>query len=239
MSAISKRVRMAIAARPLRNAARFEGVRRGVATSGTTGPEVKNYDFAVTNTAVVTGTPYVASLGVNITEGVTGTQRIGMKILLKSVDLQMNIQPMVNGAISNATAVSGLPPSFMDVFIIWDKQPGGAVAAASTIFTTSATPLTYTNIAQLERFVVLRRKRFVIDGSTSNANVLTEHVPLELSVRYTDAADEPQTNDILIVDFDEVVDGEAGQAAWHSTCDDGCAGPPLVGHFVAAELHDN
>lgn len=173
-----------------------EGVRNGVATSGSLGPEIKNLDVNVAATSVVTGTPYVLSMTSALAEGTQANQRVGIKILIKSFDLQLNVIPYVNGG---AAGTQGLIPSYMDVFIVWDKQPDGAQATAATIFTQSTTPLTFGNVGQLDRFVVLRRKRFCIDGASGLGFTMSEHVPLSLATRFADATTYPNTNDILIV----------------------------------------
>lgn len=173
-----------------------EGVRYGVATSGSANPEIKNYDTNVSATSVVTGTPYIQSLTAAIPEGVTAGSRVGIKILLKSVDLQLNVIPYVNGGASGA---QGLIPSYMDVFIVWDKQPDGATPTVATVFTTTTTPLTFGNVGQLDRFVVLRRKRFCIDGASGLGFTMSEHVPLDLATRFADATNNPNTNDIYVM----------------------------------------
>jgi hypothetical protein len=174
----------------------FEGVRNGVATSGTPGPEIKNFDINVANTAVVTGTPYILSQTAAIAEGTAGNNRVGIKILIKSFDLQLDVAPMVNGGVAGT---QGLIPCYVDVYIVWDKQPDGATPAVATIFSQSTTPLTFGNVGQLDRFVVLRRRRFTIDGASGLGYTMTEHVPLNLATRFADATTNPNTNDIYVV----------------------------------------
>jgi len=178
---------------------KFEGVRRGVAVSGSSGPEIKQLDINVSNTAVVTGTPYIASMTAAIAEGTDSNDRIGIKILLKSLDLQLDAIAMVNAGIATPSTTTGTSPGFMDVFVVWDKQPNGAVPTVATIFANTTTPLTFGNVGQLDRFVVLRRRRFSFDGSKGLSETMTEHVPLELATRFADATASPNTNDIYIV----------------------------------------
>lgn len=196
-----KKIRKQIAAGPSRKSKPrgFEGVRKGVATSGSSGPEVKNLDLLVTNTAVVTGTPYIASMTSALAEGVASGNRVGVKVHFKSWDVRMNITTMLNATIATGTTAITGTPAIMDVFYVWDKQPDGATPAVATIFTTTTTPLTFGNIGQLDRFVVLRRKRYVLDGVDALLFEEQEHIPLDITTRFPDATGAPNTNDFYIV----------------------------------------
>lgn len=180
--------------RPSRSASsgKFEGVRSGVATSGSTAPERKNWDTNVATTSVVTGTPYVASLTAGIIEGTSGVTRVGQKILLKSADIEFDC----------SVVTTNQAGSFLDIFCIWDKQPDNAVAAAAAIFQTPGTNLTYLLTGNLERFVVLRRERIAFGSPTTGTGDLSKivnwHIPLELATRFPDAAGSPNTNDLYV-----------------------------------------
>lgn len=170
-----------------------EGVINGVAKSGTDAPEIKNYDNNIAAASVVTGTPYVASLCSGIAEGTSDAQRVGQKILLKSVDIEMNVVAVPGASVGNLS-----PPCPIDVFVVWDKQPNAAQAAASTIFASSATNLTFLNTQNTERFVVLRRHSMVFDTVEHSGEVYKVHVPLDVAVKFPDANTFPTTNDILV-----------------------------------------
>lgn len=195
--AIMKKARLAIAARPrIRSSKRgsFEGLRFGVATSGSAGPEKKVVDIQVGSTSVVTGTPYILSMLAGIAEGTALAQRVGAKILLKSMDLEMNIigAPGANAAANYATSV-------VDIFVIWDKQPDGATPSVGSILVSTSTNLTFGNTNNLDRFVVLRRRTVNLDFQQSMSETWREHIPLELACRFGDATASPQTNDIYVV----------------------------------------
>lgn len=170
-----------------------EGVIRGKATSGSTAPEIKDYDVQVGTTSVVSGTPYILSMCSGIAEGAALANRIGAKILLKSVDIEMNITAIPGGSASISTA------SQLDVFVVWDKQPDGATPTVGAILVSSTTNLTFGNTNNLDRFVVLRRKSYSFDQTQGMSAILREHVPLQLAVRFGDATANPQTNDIYVV----------------------------------------
>lgn len=192
---------MVMAVRPRKQtikSGKFEGVRNGVATAGSSGPEIKNLDVTVANTVVVSGTPYVNSITQTLAEGTGGAQRIGLKVNLKSVDLEANLQIMCNGTLGSVSATAPYYPVPIDLFVVWDKQPDGVQATAAQILASTSTNLTFGNIGYLDRFVVLRRERIVLDSSTSAVNYHT-HIPLKLATRFADATAVPFTNDILVL----------------------------------------
>lgn len=170
----------------------FEGLRNGVAVSGSDRPELKNYDVNVSATSVVSGTPYVGSLLSGIAEGTSDSQRIGQKIVVKSVDIELNVTLSLNGA------TVGSPSAFMDYFVIWDKQPNAAQATAANIFATTTTNLTFMNTQNTERFVVLRRHRVCLDEAQGMGEIFHVHVPLDLATKFPDSNTFPTTNDLLI-----------------------------------------
>lgn len=178
--------------RPKRAAVGFEGVRFGKATSGTMAPEIKNFDNNVAATSVVAGTPYIASMTAGIAEGTTLGNRVGGKIFIKSFDLEGNITVTLNGA------GIGSPSAFIDVFCVWDKQPDGALPAIGAIFTSTNTNLTFGNVGQTERFVILRRERIVLDEAQRMGANFVWHVPLALATKFPDATQVPNTNDIYV-----------------------------------------
>jgi len=193
-----KKARMALAARPRIRSAKpgnFEGVRFGVATSGSSSPEKKVVDIQVGSTSVVTGTPYILSMLAGIAEGTALAQRVGAKILLKSLDIEMNIigNPGAN------VGLNGYAATPIDIFIVWDKQPDGATPTVGSILVSSTTNLSFGNTTNLDRFVVLRRKTVNLDWVSNMGETWREHVPLELASRFGDATASPQTNDIYVM----------------------------------------
>jgi len=177
---------------------KVEGVIRGKATSGTSAPEIKNIDLPVAYTVVSTGAPYIASLTAAIAEGTTGLTRVGQKILLKSIELEFNFQGTTNSVVNPPAFTVIGQGVFMDVFVVWDKQPNGGVPAVGAILVSSTTNLTFGNVNNLERFVTLRRKRVWMDESNPN-EIWNLHVPLALATRFPDATGSPDTNDIYVV----------------------------------------
>lgn len=186
-SLVGKRNSAAPTMRKLKKQGKIEGVINGVATGGPDGPERKKQDLYQTNTAVGATAPFITSLYYNISQGTQSNQRVGDRITIKSVDFEANV-----------TQYSGTGTSFIDVFLVWDKEPGGTITSASQIFSASNTNLTFTAVGQTDRFVILRREQIAMDSSNL-AKSIKWHQPCDLGVKYLDAAGYPQSNDLLIV----------------------------------------
>jgi len=171
-----------------RRANKLEGTFNGVVVSGSQGPEIKKWDVNQGFASVGTSAPYINSLCNNIAQGTNVGNRVGDRIHVKGVDVVFDI-----------TAFSAAAPSFVDLFLVWDKQPDGTIAAASDIFTSTTTNLTFGTIANLERFEVKRRERINMDSGVGLSAAPKWHLSAEMAVRYASAAGWPQTNDLLIV----------------------------------------
>lgn len=166
-----------------------------MAVDGPQGPERKKFDNPVPATAVNSTTPYIGSMTAAIAEGTGISNRIGGRIHLKAFDMEMNLT-MVNGS---STSVVGGNPVFADVCLVWDKQPDGALPAVSSIFVSTNTNLTFSNLNNLERFVILKRENVELDLSSAQGTIIKWHQPLELATRYGDATNNPVTNDLYVV----------------------------------------
>jgi len=176
--------------------------RRSVPRAGSSRSEIKNYDNNITATSVGTGSPYVASLCSGIAEGTSDSQRIGQKIMLRSIELEMNVT-IANFGGANL-------PTFLDVFIVWDRQPNQALAAATSIFASATTNLTFLNTSNTERFKVVRRVRLELDTSSRIGNSFSLHVPLALATKFPDSNTFPSTNDILLCALSPNTVGSSG-----------------------------
>lgn len=169
---------------------------RGRYVAGKSGPEIKNWDQTTAQNDCVASIPIIYCPIAGIAEGTAANQRVGQKIQLKSMEIVANI------FVTETTVVANVPqPVFLDLYVVHDKSPDGALAAAADVLAVTTTNLTFANTTNLDRFVILRHKRFVLTA-TPNANIAdqwVEHVPLDLAVRYIDGTDDPQTNSILIL----------------------------------------
>ena len=106
--------------RALKKAGKLEGMIKGVATSGPSGPERKKWDVQVGSTNVSSTTPYITSLFNSLAQGTGYFNRVGDKIRAKACDFILNISAQ------NTTSIS-----YTDVLIVWDKQPNITIAAAA------------------------------------------------------------------------------------------------------------
>jgi len=167
---------------------------RGRISNGSIGPEIKNLDATVALTTVNTASSYVYDLLALLAEGTGAGNRVGQKVMVRSVDVKWNLTGTPGSAVTTSTV-----PVFMDVFLVLDKQPNGSTAAATTIFTAASTNLTGSNIIYLERFQVLRRARVAFDISSGLSEAIDWHVPLNLATRFSDSTSSPATNGLLLV----------------------------------------
>lgn len=150
--------------------------------------EIKNFELNNTSLFLALSVQGV----IDVSEGVGATQRIGSKIQLRSIDVLMNVV--------TASAAAALNPC--SIFLIWDKQSNGAVAAATDIFQSVTTNLNFGQIFNLERFQVLRRFNVNLDAAGGLSKTIQAHVPINELVRYPDATNPPRTNNLLIVRLD-------------------------------------
>lgn len=116
-------------------------------------------DTAVTGALDTTGT--VALIN-TIAQGTSVVQRVGKKVLLKSVQVRGN-------AIANSAAIA------QDVawMIVYDKRPTGSLPAITDILV-SASATAMNNDNNSGRFVILKRSDFAIVGNVSAAANTTD-----------------------------------------------------------------
>jgi len=170
-----------------RKSGKVEGVIGGVVVGGPQGAERKKFDNLVGATVVNTSNPYVADVLSGIAQGTAVNQRVGDRIHVKGLDVEYNL------SISNASTTS----NFIDMFIVWDKQPNEALAGANVIFQSTNTNLTFGNTDWLERFQVLRRETYSLDVADRLSATGKWHIPLDLGVRFGSSGD-PATGDLLV-----------------------------------------
>lgn len=116
-------------------------------------PELKVIDTA--NAAYNCSTTGSVTLINGVAQGTDFTNRIGRKIHLQSVQ----VRGQLNGV--DDTIV----PNRSDLYIIYDKQPNGALPAIGDIFT-QATSNSFLNLDNRERFRVLCHRTYVLGATT-------------------------------------------------------------------------
>lgn len=117
-------------------------------------PEVKLVDVTQTSSIFDTTATRVTCLNAT-SQGAAETNRIGRKIVLKSV--------MIRGYINQYQAGAAPINDFLRAILVYDRQPNGAAPVFSDIIqdvdqagTTSSTSMSSLNISNSDRFKVLR-----------------------------------------------------------------------------------
>lgn len=125
--------------------------------------------FGFDNTGEVPATGQLAL----IPQGVTESTRVGRKCVIKSIQLrgQLTYTP---GASAGGACVGYM-------YLVWDKQCNGAAAAMTDVLTSAAGPTGLINLANSERFVVLRRWHVPFNSS---AGVTTAYATRAVPIDY-------------------------------------------------------
>jgi len=168
-----------------------------------TGPnaELKFFDTALTFS--VDATMEVPATGqlVLIPQGVTESTRVGRKCIIKSIE--------VKGTIADAPAAAANAASSAYVWLVLDKQCNGAAAAATDVFTSTAAQTALINLANSERFVILKKWVWSFNSSagvtTAYNNTRREfeyyrrcNIPIEFSST-TGAITEIKSNNLFLL----------------------------------------
>lgn len=165
------------------------------------GGELKFFDTALSFNIDATGeVPATGQLNL-IPQGVTESTRVGRKCVIKSIEMKFDTL-LVPAAAANSATVSS-------VYVVLDKQCNGAAAVATDVFTGTVFPTALRNLANSERFVIL--KKFVwaqnsAAGVTTAYNNTVRHfewykkcnIPLEFSST-TGAITELKSNNIFLL----------------------------------------
>jgi len=188
------KVLRAAAAQIVRAPARMQDVRMAGPGRGL-GQEIKFFDCEPGNTAVsspyglqyttsITGSePASAFTGITelncVTQGAAAYQRIGTKILMKSLDLRFNL--FMGGSAMTYNAVRYM--------IIYDSSPNGAFPAYTDILSDniSGAPGFHSriNMANRARFTILRDRLIpFVAASSSSMQTIKEYVKLKHETQF-------------------------------------------------------
>lgn len=163
-AAYRERRRASVRSTSMRVQAATMGVPRGVSM------EVKSFDVVTTGVAaipavgaVATAEPAVAFAGITevncVPQGATVANRIGNKIVLRSVHYRASI--------SAAAAVQGE----VRLMLVYDRQPNGAFPALTDVLLSqpagAVNNYSSINIANKNRFLVIRDQFFNLDAAQS------------------------------------------------------------------------
>jgi len=165
------------------------------------GSELKFFDTALSFLVDSTGeVPATGQLSL-IAQGTTESNRIGKKCVIRSITIKANVVfiPAAATVCSDNYAI----------FVVLDKQTNGAAAAVSDVFTGSSLPSALHNLANSQRFVVLKKiirsigAQAGVSAAYNNSHQLINftkkcNIPLELSGT-TGVITELRSNNIFLM----------------------------------------
>jgi hypothetical protein len=136
--------------------AAFRLNRRGVASRETGFVDLASAGYALDTTGSVT-------LIATVAQGASVNQRIGKKVILKSLQMRGNVQ--------NGTTASINDCAFL---IVYDRRPTGMLPAVTDILV-SANAVSFNNDVNSGRFKILKRSDFFLVGPVTNV-IATEQL---------------------------------------------------------------
>lgn len=167
-----------------------------------TGPnaELKFFDtnlsFSVDSTSEV---PATGQLNL-IPQGVTESTRVGRKCTIKSIEVKFN-SIMVPAAANGSDVVA--------IYLVLDKQCNGAAAAVTDVFAQAATTVAFMNLANSERFVIMKKWVYTHNAAAGTVGALAPsvkhfeyfrrcNIPIEFSST-TGAITEIKSNNLFLI----------------------------------------
>lgn len=165
------------------------------------GGELKFLDTAI-SVAPIDSTYEVIQNCLNvIPQGATESQRIGRKVVVKSIQMRHICTYVPAADTQGSTGIV--------VCLVLDKQANGAAPGITDIFTTNSAVTAMINLANSERFVVLKRFAFTmaaqagVQGAFARADYLIDYykkldIPLEFD-QTSGALTTVKSNNLLLV----------------------------------------
>lgn len=197
----SKRARSGSDARPAKRARTGSVTRKAPAYFGRQAGEVKFFDTANSFLVDVTGEVPATGQLVLIPQGVTESTRVGRKCVIKSIQMRGTALYQPGAGAQMAT--------MMYMYVIQDKQANGAAAAVTDVFTSADLSVAHHNLANSQRFVVLKKIEIPFNGTagvtTAYCNQIRKidffkkcNIPLEFSST-AGAITELKSNNIFLI----------------------------------------
>jgi len=164
--------------------------------------ELKFFDTALSFNVDLTGEVPATGQLCLIPQGVTESQRVGRKCVVKSVLIRL-VMTMVPAAAASSVLGS------VKIYLVQDKQTNGAAAGATDVFTGTSFPTAVRNLSNSTRFKILKSWQFdynVMAGVSTAFNGIVKHidwfkrcnVPLEFSST-TGAITEIRSNNLFLM----------------------------------------
>lgn len=133
--------------------------------------ELKFVDILTTNNIISTTATFTLING--LVSGATETNRIGRKIMMKSLHFTGRLIPSGNQAAANPPGME-----YLRMIIVYDRQPNAAVFATADVLqstdqaaTTATTSLDHFNMSNAERFKIVRDLRISIQQRPMDATL--------------------------------------------------------------------
>jgi len=126
---------------------RYASAMNSSGSGGYAGNELKFFDTALSFTTDATGEVPATGQLTLIPQGVTESTRVGRKCVIKSIQLRAIL----------TKAESAINVTTVYIYVVLDKQANGAAAAVTDVVTSSNLAVGLINMANSERFVILKR----------------------------------------------------------------------------------
>lgn len=157
-------------------------------------PELKSFDTS-TNNPITTTCQLIQVPVRDITLGTHSNQRIGRKVFVKSL--------LVAGKIySTSMSTSASTSDSVWFWVVLDRQPNGANAAATDVWSNTLASTALRNLDQGPRFKILKCVEIKVDAVAVDTHVnqpFEFYLPLGFTVHWTGTADQPPTKNNLLL----------------------------------------
>lgn len=207
-------LRKRVYAKAAKKAAKKPRVQKSVYPRSDLGPELKYLDTSAVGTFNYSGgSPGIVLLN-GVAAGTANNQRIGRKVLIKSLELRIQFRQ------SSATTQA------VRMAIVYDKQSNQAAPSIGDIFNVAATnldPYAAKNLDNVERFIILKDELIGFGGSAllNDPSTWTQKMflPLTLPVRFDSANGaiaDITTGSLWLVFFDSNTVGASTACSYYS-----------------------
>lgn len=146
------------------------------------GPELKYIDNVVSGTFYTTAGPINQLLN-GVATGTDNTNRIGRKIVMKSIQMRL----LIHNSVSNLTSFLTDNQTTTRIAVVYDKQPDGSALNPQQVWNavaTSTDPMECRNPNYLERFDVLIDETVTLNQAGCNSAHVIRYHKLDLPTRY-------------------------------------------------------
>ena len=182
---------------------------------GLVNSELYKFDLSNSSTSITSDAPLVTHLTAIATGDGEG-QRTGNSIFVRSVDLKGVL--MYNSS-------STVQAQTVECIILIDTQQLGDTAPAFTDVFSSAVPWAHLNASTVGRFIILGRKRIILEKNGDGAKSVNLSIPLKHHVRFNGtASSDVQKGGIYLMMVSDIATA---------------SNPPVFNSHIRVSYHDN